>query len=257
MEEKQYKLPVISIVIEAIKSVWRSKEILLLKTGAPIVILITLEIIDSKLPESSGGTTLLLGVITFFFYTLLAVNCHRIALLNSSSVNGYGIRFFSKREWRFTGWLISIYLLFFFLVMIITTTSAFITSAIGVYASYAIHSATMLLGFYTISRLIPMLPATAIDYDPDIYWAWDISSGNGWRLVIIICALPFLTGTLVSLLNEFGSNIMYIILKDILSYIFVIFEIFALSLSFKYLQKNNSNKALKRDSRKNVATPLT
>ena len=100
--------------------------------------------------------------------------------------------------------------------MIITTTSAFVTSAIGIYGSYAISGATMLIGFYVFSRLVPMLPATAIDYDPDIYWAWDVSSGNGWRLVLIICALPFLTGALVSLLNDLSTNIFYVIVKDVL-----------------------------------------
>lgn len=253
MEERRYKLPIITIAIDAIKSVWRLKESLLSKNGIPVIILIVLEIIDSKLPESSTGISILLGIATLVIYTLLVVNCHRIVLLNPSSVPGYGIRLFSKREWRFVGWVVSIYLLLIFFIAILTSSSAYLSFTVGTYVTYAIHGVIISVGFYIFSRLTPILPATAVDYDPDIYWAWDASKGNGWRLVIIICVIPFISASAISFIEDLNSNIIYIILKDVLSYIFVIFEVFALSLSFQYLNKYNSNKALNSDAAKDAA----
>ena len=153
------------------------------------------------------------------------------------------MRFFSKREWRFTKWLIAIYLLLFLLIMLITLPTPVIASSIGLYATYAIYAIAITSIAYLFSRLSLILPATAVDYDPDVYWAWDITKANGWRLVIIICVLPLISSILISLLNEKTSNVLYFLLSEILTYSFIIFEIFALSLSFKYLH-NNSNGTL-------------
>jgi len=184
-----------------------------------------------------------MGITSLIFYTLLVVNCHRIILLGNNSVSSYGMRFFSKREWRFTKWLIAIYLLLFLLIMLITLPTPVIASSIGLYATYAIYAIAITSIAYLFSRLSLILPATAVDYDPDVYWAWDITKANGWRLVIIICVLPLISSILISLLNEKTSNVLYFLLSEILTYSFIIFEIFALSLSFKYLH-NNSNGTL-------------
>ena len=256
MEDRKIKLPVFTILIEAVQSVWKNKIILLQKTGVPILILMGISYTQAHFLNSSGFTYLVLALVSLIFYTYLAVNSHRVALLGQDSVHGYGLRSFSKRERRFTLWLISIYVLVFFMTMIITITAAFTSSILGEYGTYVIYALVALLSSYFTSRLLIMLPATAVDYDPDVYWAWDASSGNGWRLVMVICVVPLITGTLVALIDFNNTNSLYSLIKELLSYIFVIFGIFSLSLSFKYLQENNSNKELNWDTAED-ATPVS
>ena len=253
MEDKKNKLPVFKILLEAIQSIWHNKIVLLQKTGLPILILLGLAYAQTLLASSSGFAIFVLSLVSLIFYTYLAVNIHRVALLGQDSVQGYGLRSFAKRERKFTLWLVSIYVLVFFITMILTLTATFIANILGKYGTYTVVIFTVLLSSYFISRLLIMLPATAVDYDPDVYWAWDASSGNGWRLVVIICLIPLLTGTLVALIDFTNTNIIYNMLKELLSSIFVIFGIVSLSLSFQYLQDNNSNKALNTDTEKDAA----
>lgn len=48
------------------------------------------------------------------------------------------------------------------------------------------------LFLFLLSRASLVLPATAIDGNPTLSLAWDLSTGNGWRLTLIVGMIPFL-----------------------------------------------------------------
>jgi hypothetical protein len=43
---------------------------------------------------------------------------------------------------------------------------------------------------YLLARLVMLLPAIAIDRKQSIKWAWRLTRGHGWRLILILWGLP-------------------------------------------------------------------
>lgn len=91
---------------------------------------------------------------------------------------------------------------------------------------------------YIFSRLSLVLPATAIDErNFTISSAWKISSGNGWRLTLLVALLPFTIYLLLNFLPEYDS-ILYYLITWFAWLIVSVIEIGLLSLSYSYLSKH-------------------
>ena len=85
-----------------------------------------------------------------------------------------------------------------------------------------------------------IFPATAIDERPDIKWSWDISQGNGWRLVIIVGILPLATGLILYLLERTDSTLIEDLVLSLIYFIVLIIEIAAVSLSYQELSREKT-----------------
>mgnify|MGYP001446475063 CR=1 FL=1 len=94
--------------------------------------------------------------------------------------------------------------------------------------------------YYVIARLMLVLPATAIDERWSLTDAWRISSGNGWRVMLLVAGIPMLAQTLISLLPVIDA-IPYFIFQFVLWLFIAVYGIALLSLSFAHLSKNNEH----------------
>ena len=88
------------------------------------------------------------------------------------------------------------------------------------------------LSYWIVARVTLMLPAIAIDRKADLIAAWSASRRNGWRLAIIVGALPWCLQQLTNLLYRDGATLVEFGILVVLATIFVVIEVVALSLSY-------------------------
>jgi len=179
-------------------------------------------------------------IIQSLVFTVFAVTCHRILLLEESSISKYIYFRWTMRETKFLGWTIVTYLC---LGAIITVTGTSVFALVQALDGWVEKSSLQLLpflplipGLYVLSRLSVLLPATAIDENHNLSWAWQMTKRNGWRLLLLVGILPFLISfrsIVFSLINYPLLNI----LLDVIGYlIFGVIEIALLSFSFRFLR---------------------
>ena len=155
--------------------------------------------------ESHGiGWSYVLAVLQVLVYTVLAVRVHRLVLGVPNPIQG--IVRWSRRETKFLGWLVVYF--YFVLIMVAFGMVAFgvVADIVGALLPSANDSWGMTLGLaalvslpaaYLPARLSVLLPAIAIDQKRNLAWAWSLTEGNGWRLVLILWVLPTLVSSLL------------------------------------------------------------
>jgi hypothetical protein len=195
---------------------------------------------------------LLLTISSGLLFTVFAVACHRIVLLDGAGIPRYGLRAWSMRETRFLGWSVVGSLSYMAITLILVMMLTFLLPATGVVLDPAtpeasvsqifmvIGFAAMIPGSYVMARLAVLLPATAIGERHNMEWAWKLTSGNGWRLTLLIALLP----TLLSLLGglaDFGEHFGLKFLAGLLSYAVVAVEVAVLSNAFRFLTMEPSD----------------
>ena len=93
---------------------------------------------------------------------------------------------------------------------------------------------------YVMARLSLVLPGTALDGKPTLNWAWQLSCGNGWRLVLLVGLLPWLFTQVAVILLRHNATLVEVVLIAVLVHVLLIVEVAALSLSYKELASTPS-----------------
>ncbi len=180
----------------------------------------------------------LLAIPQILVYTLLAVRVHRIVLAGVGANKDWF--HWTGRETRFLGWLIVVYF-YWTLVLIPTAVTAaavggasrFTLASQGVWF-YSIALALVTLpGAYVLVRLVFLLPATAVDQKHNLRWAWELSKGNGWRLVSLLWLLPMFISLVVP--DWESSNPAFFVAGEMAYGVITVLEIAFLSVAFKTL----------------------
>jgi membrane-anchored glycerophosphoryl diester phosphodiesterase (GDPDase) len=78
-----------------------------------------------------------------------------------------------------------------------------------------------------------LFPATATNYRKDMKWAWEVTKGNGWRLLILLGVIPMLFGVMVGLFSGISTYLDAVL--NFIGSIFTVFEIAILSHVYKFL----------------------
>ncbi len=235
----QHKLPLFKILSEAFFTPWILRGELIKKASIPILFLIGLGYVEAYF---SGTFDYLFAFIGFLAYAFLAVTCHRIIILGTDSVPIFGVRKWTMRETRFFGWMIGLYIMIVFIIFSIATLPIVIIPLFEGRAMYLIIPLSIisaLPGVYVLSRLSLIFPATSVDEKVSIKWSWDTSRNNGWRLSIIVCALPAVAGYIQNIFTSEDDGFFISTLLMLVAFIVLIIEIAALSLTYKEL-KNES-----------------
>jgi hypothetical protein len=96
------------------------------------------------------------------------------------------------------------------------------------------------LALCIFSRLFLVFPATAVDRRVNLKWAWRLSKNNGWRLAIVVAVLPWVLSSLVWLLYREDATVFEDVFIAFLGSAIIVFEVAALSLSYRELAKEES-----------------
>ena len=184
-------------------------------------------------------------------FVLCVTTCHRLALLNVPLIQ---IPFFPKWTWRETRF----YLLMIAVLLICAAAgSVALTVVVAllprlVEASdenilYWIRFAVKFPVLYLFARLSLVFPATAIDRKVSLKRAWEETTGNGWRLVLVVALLPWVFSQIIGFLYREEASAMEVFVLTILTCALFAVEVVALSLSYRELTQDDNSKLTSSD----------
>ena len=240
-------LPVGKILLGAFAVTWMNRQNLLRGLGAIalsiILVKVTWQYTYDQIPTAAS---MVFWMISMMLYAKFAVICHRLVLLEFGSASRIELPIsWSDRETRFVGWLLAVYFLvsigsILFVMFPFMIFSKYLPEAVRTNPNEMLPYAAVFVGIpatYLLARMSPIFPATALDTQKKLAWAWTITKANGFRLAIIVGLLPWLSGYLNFVLLGKQPGLPAIIISNILNYIFITIEITALSLAYRELTK--------------------
>jgi len=249
-------LPVIATIRAAFQFVWDKREQMLRALAIPMAFLFVLEAVPyiiemiSEVPdkpeEDIHGLMWRLSILLSIpFYILFAITCHRLVLVGDQAVPAYGNLTWNQRETRFLGWCVVVSLAYLLIIITIPigvsllsmfvadsgTSPSEITDSIWQGFMYLL----MLPSIYLISRLSLVYPATAVDRQVNLTWAWNLSHFNGWRLMVVVGLLPWVFSFREDLLLRENATLVESLLVVTIGLVLLAVEVVALSFSYKHL----------------------
>jgi hypothetical protein len=238
-------LSVGKVVLGAFLVPWWKRRAFARALAIPLALLVTLTIswyyATDTLPDFAKWLLYLLYGVLF---TLFAVRCHRLVLLDSEPLLTELKPQWSRRESRFFAQMIVVWLIFVAMwwVLLFAVSTVAVNAWEGARGEPSgwirwIIFLSKIPALYVFSRLCLIFPATAIDRKPDLKWSWQLTRGNGWRLVLVVAVLPWLISQLVNLLYRGEATVLETIVLTILGTALFAVEIAALSISYRELTK--------------------
>lgn len=250
-KDEVFRLLTWKVILDTFQLVWMMRGDLLNKLSLSYVLIILLESVGKSIDEEIGYLGYAVLLFTPIFYTYFAMKCHRLVILGNGSVPPFGIRRWTMRETRFLGWLIGFWLVLMLLMESRSMVTHFLISLFGFSGVTASLISLAIIGLsmmYLLARLSMIFPAVAIGKKPGIKWAWDISEGNGWRLLLIVGVMPLTLLILQIYLENPDGTVIEDIVNSMLSFVVSIIGISAISLSYKELSKKKPNTRLQRNA---------
>jgi hypothetical protein len=96
--------------------------------------------------------------------------------------------------------------------------------------------AFLLLHLYLFARFVLVFPATAMGDPMSFRDAWEISAGNGWRLVILFALIPLLYMLVAMGLIALLPIQLFAVVLSIIGIFFMLVGVVAVSLAYKTLK---------------------
>jgi len=212
-------LEAFSVMLTNLSSLWKP----LLLTGLTMIALGTV------LFPNSFEMIFIYKIIYGIVFVIFTITTHRVVLLGKESVSFYGLSW-KKREWIFVLYSIGIYIFITILTLIFSPIFIWLASSGIPYLMIIV----MLPILFLFVRLSILFPAISIEYkNIDWSWAMTVTENNGWRLMAVLLIVPMIVNMLINYIS--GISLPLNILAETITVFLLIFEITALSLSFKYL----------------------
>jgi hypothetical protein len=236
------------VVQEALLIPWRRRNEFAWALAVPLALLAGLSLAwyfaDQLLRQLSGWWLFFLYCGAFaVFFTLFAVTCHRLVLLEPRRLGGIPSPRWSQRETRFLFWVVTLWIIYmavWWLALLVAGNV--LPRSAGPQGWFdLIQHVAKLPALYVLARLSLVFPATAIDRPAGLKWAWRTSRGNGWRLVVVITVLPWLLSHLVGLLYRDEATAAEIVVLTVLGTAVFALEIAALSIAYRELTRHDDD----------------
>jgi len=239
-------LPVVPIIKGALSFAWQERESLVLRLLPAALVLAAIDTADTWFARiGTSGLTLIhwmLELVDIPIWTIFAVTVHRTVLQEESSRRGLWPYTWSGRETRVLGWFLAACLL-----------GGGISLAVGIWFGIA-GSLNLLPPFderaqalipvflalvpiaYVLTPLSLLFPATAVGQRRGLDWAYQVSRGSVWRLLVIQLApaAPAIPILLVASATAEESTFVGFFI-DLFREAMSVIPLIALTLSFKYL----------------------
>ena len=248
-----FKLPLFKIIAGAFVIPWYDKGRFSRRLVLPTLLLVVIMAIWMQLESKVAALNWSFLLLYWIAFSIFAVTCHRLILIDDNdSSNQFQINL-SKREFRFLLRLIAVYLVMGMVLAVFMTilmnlsigTEPVVNEASGEIFNERMSqdafewykTLAYIPALYVVGRISLVFPSTAIDQDKGIKWSWQATKGNGMRMFVIVCVLPWLMSILLGLFWRENATLVEQALLGLIAYIVMAIEIFALSLTYKEFQK--------------------
>ena len=235
------RLPLRRTLFGAFAQSWQHRGELARATGLPILAVIACTLLQNVagLSENRPAQWTL-----YFVYVIalswLAISIHRLVLIEDAAGREQFSSTALKRLGRFVGTVIGLWLSYLALMLVILNMTVLPWSYVP--AGQGDHAlpfdfgwfmaGAMILAMWPIARLSLLFPALAVDRSFDPIAAWKATRGNGWKLAIVVGALPWALRSIANAMYrdeatwvEFGALL-------VLTAAFTVIQVVALSLSY-------------------------
>lgn len=192
----------------AIGHLWAERKIIGGLLAVVVFIDVALEWLQPTLADENEDTGWFVFVLTLqaLVYTWFAVRVHRLILGVANPIRG--VFSWKGRETCFFAWLLASVVL---LLIVGFAVVGVVLGVVAVVVSYDLSDSVVaflsalafLPAAYLLARFVVLLPAIAIDRKQSIKWAWRLTRGHGWRLMLILWGLPTI---LISVLSVSASD---------------------------------------------------
>ena len=244
------KLPLRRVVWGSFSLPWEHRGPVFRATAMPLLAVIAFSLAGDVVElQQSRAANLTLSLLYLLAVSWLAITIHRLVLLDEPDARPRFDAASLRRLAIFFGVAIGIWILYVGLVMLITggvlnifnppryipagTTPDQLPAKLKLPVSgqWVVNLAAF-LAYWIVARVSLMLPAIALDRKPDLLAAWLASRRNGWRLAIVIGALPWCLQQLTDLMYRNGASSIEFAILVVLGAALIIVEVVALSLSY-------------------------
>jgi hypothetical protein len=244
------RLNVAKVVYGAFLFPWRQRRAFARALAIPLVLLATLTLSwyvgtrHLQDPPKWFGLFLILYVAYGALFSVFAVTCHRLVLLDTASVASRFVPRWSRRETRFLFFLAAVSILCTVAViapyiLVLTLLGPWLGSSTESWPSW-VSLVIIVPVYYLFARLCLVFPATAIDRKVDLKWTWRLTRGNGWRLFVVVGVLPLLISKTTELFYRVNATVFETVILTLLGIALFAVEIAALSLSYRELTKEEA-----------------
>lgn len=176
------------------------------------------------------------GTLSFCCVAGMAVVIHRLVLLppaqSDANADGRGVQRLAKAVIAMLG----LWGTFVVFGLSVAFTLASLYGAFQVWLPpFWMQTMGAAAGAWILARLCLVTPGLVVDQPQALSTAWKASRGNGWRLAALIAIAPWLLILYVELMWPRGVNRLVFVLVISMSALLAIFELFAISLSYREL----------------------
>jgi hypothetical protein len=234
------QLSIKEVASEAIWRYWGLRRELLSVMIIPAVGFLAIEISAAMLDTIGTAVRWTFWALYTMVSALAAISCHRVLLLGPVSVPKFGIGQLGMRELRFIAAMLFLY----FICILQLLSDQALRSLSGIGDSEGERRSLILLivswlpSCYVFARLAFMLPSIAVDAHVRMREAWQLSNGNGWRLVLLVVFMPWLVRALHwNIPSAIPDETIRAIANATLYALFLPLEIALLSVSYRHLIK--------------------
>ncbi|KZZ44196.1 hypothetical protein A3759_21100, partial [Thalassolituus sp. HI0120] len=185
------ELPVVDIVQEAVELLWEKRADVIRMFLPAMLILAAIDWashyffpadVDAEIPVFHPEQ-LIFVVASIVLSILMATACHRFTLLPKEGWNANAIHGFGRNEFRYLlrGLQITVCC-----VVVFSSVMMGLMALVGPERTIFAVAVAVMLTLYIWSRLSITLPEVALGTQTGLARAWDISKGNGSRLVVVV-----------------------------------------------------------------------
>ena len=239
------KLNIAKVLLGAVLIPWHQRRQFAHALLVPMVFLVVMVMVWRETYTSIDANFAWLASAAYgFLFILLAVRCHRLMLLTEPVEEAWTLPHWSVRETRFLVRVALVWLCCVAVFFIAQTLGGLMVATVMDLASETIAPAKLaayseyagdFAYWFVFGRLSLIFPGTAIDDERPLLYAWQRSRGNGWRLFVVVCVVPFCASQLVEQLVRQDATLLEYALLTALGVVFIAFEVAALSLAYRQL----------------------
>lgn len=226
----------------AISHLWAERKII----GGLLAIVVSIDVALELLQPTFGDENKETGWFVFalslqaFVYTWFAVRVHRLIIGVANPIQGTFT--WKGRETWFFAWLLASVS---FLLIVGFLMVGIVLGAVAVVAPHDLSDngvaffsvLAFLPAAYLLARLMVLLPAIAIDRKQSVQWAWRLTQGYGWRLMLLLWGMPALLISMFMVLplDVWLDSLLGTIVLHSVYGIATSIEVAVLSITFKVL----------------------
>ena len=246
MSDARRTLPLRRIVVGAFVLSWQNRVTVMRAAGLPMLVIVVAQLAwNSAIFGSSRFADAALWCVFVAAFAWLAIATHRLVLIHGWSHRDTIEEFSLRRFAWFVGALLFLWaaaaiaiVLTMTLVMMSTVGPSYVPAGEAPPAGPSQEHFDWMQNLATaaacvlLSRISLVLPSIAMDRRPNLVEVWRFSTGNSWRLAVIVGALPWALNAITNLLWRNGATTFEVACLAVLTGVFAIIGFVALSLAY-------------------------